>query len=135
MMLGTLLATVALAAPAVHAGESDSETETAKPQTGLASYYAKRFHGGRTASGEIFRQDALIAAHPTLPFGTLARVTKLSTGRSVVVRITDRGPSAAPRRRGVIIDLSPRAAKELDMLRAGRTHVSVTVLEPVTMMD
>jgi rare lipoprotein A len=83
----------------------------------------------RTASGEIFRHAANIAAHPTWPLGTLARVTHLATGRYVDVRIMDRGPFGAPRRKGVIIDLSQSAARELDMIRSGIAKVSVEVLE------
>ena len=127
MTLRILLA-IAAFAPAAHAHQPADVTPVAA-QTGLASYYAQKFEGLRTASGEIFRHAALIAAHPTWPLGTLARVTHLGTGRSVDVRINDRGPSAAPRREGVIIDLSHRAARELDMMRAGRARVSVEVLE------
>ena len=93
---------------------------------GVASWYGRRYHGRRTASGEIFNMNAPTAAHPTLPFGTWARVTNLENGRSVVLRINDRGPFV--RRR--IIDVSRRAAQELGFLRQGTARVRVRVVEP-----
>jgi rare lipoprotein A len=96
----------------------------APAEIGLASFYAHRFDGHRTAGGEIYDENALTAAHPTLPFGTRVRVTNLSNDRCVVVRINDRGPQA----RGRIIDLSRRAARELGCLREGVARVSVEVV-------
>ena len=87
-------------------------TEDHRPvftQVGLASWYGPHFHGNETADGERFDMNALTAAHRTLPFNSYVRVTDLANGRSVVVRINDRGPYAANR----IIDLSARAAREL----------------------
>ncbi|MCS7000244.1 MAG: septal ring lytic transglycosylase RlpA family protein [Bacteroidota bacterium] len=95
------------------------------PQRGLASYYHDDFHGRRTASGEVFRQDRLTAAHPTLPFGTRVHVRNLRNGRSVVVRITDRGPFVP----GRIIDLSRAAAEHLGMLADGIAEVEIIPLE------
>ena len=92
---------------------------------GQASYYGARHHGNKTASGERFDQNALTAAHRTLPFGTRVRVTNLRNERSVVVRINDRGPYA----RGRIIDLSRKAAEQLDMIRAGVVPVRVEQLQ------
>ena len=91
---------------------------------GLASYYAHRYHGRRTASGERFDMRKMTAAHRTLPFGTRVRVTSVANGRSVVVRVNDRGPFVA----GRVIDLSLAAARQLDMVRAGVTPVRVEVL-------
>jgi rare lipoprotein A len=91
---------------------------------GKASYYGARHHGRKTASGERFDQHALTAAHRSLPFGSRVRVTNLRNDKSVVVRINDRGPYA----RGRIIDLSKRAAEQLDMLRAGVVPVRVQQL-------
>ena len=88
---------------------------------GLASYYGARHHGRKTASGERFDQHALTAAHRSLPFGSRVQVTNLGNGKSVVVRINDRGPYA----RGRIIDLSQKAAEQLDMLRDGVARVRV----------
>jgi rare lipoprotein A len=92
--------------------------------TGEASYYADRFIGQRTASGERYDPDALTAAHRSLPFGTRVRVTRLSNGQSVVVRINDRGPFV----QGRVIDVSHAAARRLDMLREGVVSVTVEVV-------
>jgi rare lipoprotein A len=92
---------------------------------GLASYYGPGFHGRPTASGEIFNMHALVAAHRTLPLGTVARVTNLANGRSVVLRITDRGPYV----RGRILDVSKGAARVLGFIRKGMTRVRIDVLE------
>ena len=90
-------------------------------QQGKASYYAHRFSGKRTASGERLHQDSMTCAHRTYPFGTMLKVYNPANGRSVVVRVTDRGPFA----RGRIIDLSWRAAKELDIISQGVAMVFV----------
>ena len=97
-------------------------------QRGVATYYAGRFHGRRTASGERLNQRAMVAAHPSLPFGTIVRVTNLRNGLSTEVRVVDRGPAKGPQRRGVIIDLTQGAARELDFTRRGRVPVRVDVL-------
>ena len=91
---------------------------------GVASYYAAKYHGRTTASGETFDNGKLTAAHRTLPFGTTVRVTNLTNGRSVVVRVNDRGPFVA----GRIIDLSRAAAQRLDMIEAGLARVKVEPL-------
>ena len=90
-------------------------------QRGKATYYSKRATGARTSSGERLHHDSLTCAHRTYPFGTKLQVTNLQNGRSVVVRVTDRGPFA----RGRIIDLSWRAAKELGILTQGVAMVEV----------
>ncbi|MFC0283950.1 septal ring lytic transglycosylase RlpA family protein [Camelimonas abortus] len=91
-------------------------------QHGVASWYGPGFYGRKTASGERYTGAGLTAAHRTLPFGSLARVTDKRTGRSIVVRINDRGPF----RRGRVIDLSRAAARALGM--NGLAHVVVTPL-------
>lgn len=91
---------------------------------GWASWYGPGFHGNRSASGEVYNQNALTAAHRSLPFGTQVRVTNLNNGVSVVVRINDRGPFV----RGRIIDLSAAAARVLGMMGSGVAPVSVEVL-------
>jgi rare lipoprotein A len=99
-------------------------------EEGMASWYGPDFHGGRTATGETYDMHAMTGAHPTLPLPTWVRVTNLDNGRSVVVRLNDRGPFA----RGRIIDLSRAAADALDMVRAGTARVEVRSLaagEPV----
>lgn len=88
---------------------------------GKASYYADKFQGRKTASGEIFRQRRMTAAHKTIPFGTKVKVTNLSNGRTIKVRINDRGPFVA----GRIIDLSRKAAGRLGMLNAGVANVKI----------
>jgi rare lipoprotein A len=95
---------------------------------GLASFYGRGFDGKRTASGARFDMHAMVAAHPTYPFGTLVRVTNLKNTRSVVVRIMDRGPARRARAAGVIIDVSHGAAEKLGFIREGRTRVRLDVL-------
>lgn len=95
---------------------------------GLASYYGPGFEGKPTASGVAFDKTAMVAAHPTYPFGTVVRVTNLANSRQVVVRVVDRGPAKGPRAQGVVIDLSSGAAANLDFLRQGRTRVRLEVL-------
>ncbi len=90
-------------------GSAASYTETISLQSGKASWYGPGFHGRRTASGERFNTNAYTAAHKTLPFGTKVKVTNARTGRSVVVRINDRGPCA----HGRVIDLSKASARAI----------------------
>jgi rare lipoprotein A len=89
----------------------------AHAEKGIAAFYG----GGRTASGEVTGRSGFTAAHRTLPFGTMVLVTNVRNGRTVVVRITDRGPYG----RGRIIDVSRAAARELDMIDSGTAMVSV----------
>jgi rare lipoprotein A len=95
-------------------------------ERGVASWYGPTFHGEHTSSGEPYDMYGMTAAHKTLPLPTYARVTNLKNGRSVVVRINDRGPFVANR----LIDLSYTAAAKLDMLREGTTLVEVQALVP-----
>jgi rare lipoprotein A len=97
-------------------------------QEGLATYYGVAFHGKVTASGVPFDMHAMMGAHPTYPFGTLVRVTNVGNGRSVEIRIVDRGPAQAPRAAGVVVDLSRAAAAALDFVADGRTPVQLEVL-------
>lgn len=97
---------------------------TGQSQRGMASWYGPGFHGRRSASGERFNQNALTAAHRTLPFGTKVRVTNLNSGTSVVVRINDRGPFI----HGRVIDLSRAAAGAIGMLGSGVAPVQLEVL-------
>lgn len=93
-------------------------------QTGMASYYAGKFNGRKTANGEIYDSKKLTAAHRTLKFGSMVKVTNLKNNKSVVVRINDRGPFAHSR----IIDLSQVAAQEIDMLKSGTAKVSIELI-------
>ena len=95
---------------------------------GFATYYARRFHGRMTASGVRFDTHAMVAGHPTYPFGTVVRVTNLQNGRSARVRIVDRGPARGARRSGVIVDVSRAAAQRLGFIPDGRARVRVDVL-------
>ena len=108
---------------------SPPETEQAPPatsqptmmETGVASWYGPKFHGKLTASGEVFNQEKFTAAHQTLPWGSRVKVTNLANGKSVDVRINDRGPFG----KGRIIDLSRAAARALGMVGQGITTVRV----------
>jgi len=91
-------------------------------QCGGASWYGDKFAGKRTASGERFNPNAMMAAHRTLPFGSRVRVTDRRSGRSVLVRIVDRGPHV----RGRVIDVSRAAARKLGFLRRGTASVCIT---------
>ena len=93
-------------------------------KTGLASYYAHRFHGRKTASGERFNMHAMTVAHKTLPFGTKLKVTCESTGKSVVVKVNDRGPFHGNR----VLDLSYGAAKALGTVNKGVSKVKYEIL-------
>ncbi|TFH41667.1 MAG: septal ring lytic transglycosylase RlpA family protein [Chrysiogenales bacterium] len=92
-------------------------------QTGAASWYGREFHGKKTASGERFDMNEMTAAHKVLPFGTLVQVKNFENGKSVTVRINDRGPYRGKR----IIDLSHAAARELGMLKAGEAQVGIRI--------
>ena len=104
------------------ASQTESNTEL---QAGVASFYSDRFQGATTASGEPFDQQALTAAHPSLPFGTKVLVTRPDTGQEVEVMINDRGPFV----KGRVIDLSKRAARALGMIRRGTAPVMITLVD------
>ena len=97
--------------------------------TGTASWYGHGFHNRKTASGKRFDQDALMAAHRTLPFGTLLKVTNTANNRSCIVEIADRGPYVKNR----IIDLSRGAARELGFADQGTAHVILQVITPANL--
>ena len=101
------------------------QLELSADEVGLASWYGAKFHKRRTASGELFDMKALTAAHPTLPFGSLVCVRSQATGRSVVVRINDRGPHTGKR----VIDLSRGAAEVLGMVGLGLKPVELFALD------
>jgi rare lipoprotein A len=109
-----LPATLAMAAVCCGAAKLSSQSRPGEHETGLAVYYADKYQGKKTASGEVFDQQALTAAHRVLPFGTVVRVTNL-----------DRGPFGDTER---IIDLTRKAAERLDMIKAGVIEVRVEVL-------
>lgn len=94
-------------------------------QYGKASFYAKKFNGKRTASGETFNNSQMTAAHRTLPFNTVVRVTNTDNNKSIEVRVNDRGPQSRKR----IIDISRSAAKEIDIIKQGIGNVKVEVIQ------
>lgn len=93
-------------------------------ETGIASWYGPDFHGKNTANGEVYNMNDLTAAHPTLPLPSIVRVTNLENGRSIIVRVNDRGPYV----RGRIIDLSRRGAQLLGMIGTGTARVRVQIM-------
>ena len=111
----------AVAASAIPLADIIEETEI---DGGMASYYGNELAGNRTANGERFDPGELTAAHRTLPFGSKVRVTNMSNGDSVVVRINDRGPFS----RGRVIDVSHAAAREIGMQRSGTARVKLALL-------
>lgn len=115
------LAIVILSLLTVHLSPLSAQT-----QTGKASFYAKKFSGRKTASGERLHHDSLTCAHRTYPFGTQLKVTNPANGKNVIVRVTDRGPYV----KGRIIDLSVRAAKEIGIIAQGIATVVVERYNP-----
>ena len=111
-------------APAEIVEEPASAQQETVLGRGSASYYAAKFQGRRTASGEAFDNNDMTAAHRTLPFGTLVRVTNPSTGASVVVRINDRGPFT----KGRMIDVSRAAAEQLGLVARGHATVELALI-------
>jgi rare lipoprotein A len=103
------------------------EAPASNVERGQATYYGNSLAGNRTASGDRYDPRELTAAHKHLPFGTIVRVTREDDGKSVIVRINDRGPFGNESR---IIDVSYAAAEALDMIRAGVVPVRVEILEP-----
>jgi len=93
-------------------------------EVGIASWYGPGFDGNFTANGEVYDMNGISAAHKTLPFGTIVRVVEFSTGKSIVVRINDRGPFIE----GRIIDLSKGAARELGIIDKGITKVGLRII-------
>lgn len=110
------------------AGVAADIPKRGRVQTGYATYLAQSFHGQESASGEVFNSRELVAAHRSLPFGTIVRVTNLENGRSVTVRIIDRGPYGKNFREGTIIDLSRAAARRVGMIKDGQVRVRLVIL-------
>ena len=114
----------------VHKNENKDIAETKsldvlETETGVASFYSQPFHGKQTANGEIYDMNTLTAAHINYPFETIIRVTNLSNNKSVILRVNDRMPDY----NGRIIDVSRKAAEELDMLISGIAKVKIEVLK------
>lgn len=114
----------------VHCNSPSPSTKDIKDtQNGFASFYGPGFEGEETVSGETFRSQEMVAAHPSYPLGTMVRVTNLEEGGTVDVHIIDRGATDKNQAEGVIIDLSKGAAKKLGMVKEGRIRVKVEVLQ------
>ena len=123
-MIRKLLSAGMLAIFTLAWANASASVPTGEVLKGIASYYHDSLHGRKTASGVPYNKRALTAAHKTLPLGTKVKVTDAATGKSIVVKINDRGPFV----KGRIIDLSRRAARELGMERKGLTKVRVEIL-------
>lgn len=113
-----------LATLAFTSSPSFADNKAGFKQKGVATYYADRFHGRKTASGERYDKSAMTAAHRTLPLGTVVKVTNVKSGDSIKVEINDRGPYV----KGRVLDLSRRAAQELGITGAGRAQVNIEVV-------
>ncbi len=113
---------IALIATSCHRKTVSSSADLVSgSETGMASYYAESYNGKRTANGEIYNSSEMTAAHKKLPFGTRVKVTNLSNGKTVKVRINDRGPFVS----GRIIDLTRAAARKIDMIGPGVVKVKI----------
>ena len=97
------------------------------PAEGICVYYNDQFQGHILASGEKYDKDALAAAHKTIPFGTMVKVTNLENNKSVVVRVNDRGPHGGSKAK--IIEITSRAAKDIDMIKKGKVQVQIEIVE------
>jgi len=115
--------------PLVAAAQSQSASAKAgsPPMKGICVYYNDNFQGHVVASGEKYDKEALTAAHKTLAFGTMVKVTNLRNNKSVVVRVNDRGPHGGSKTK--IIEITSRAAKEIDMIKEGKAKVQIEVVE------
>jgi rare lipoprotein A len=105
--------------------KSSTNVRDGEVLVGYSSYYAYKYHGKKTANGEIFNMHDYTAAHRNLPFGTILLVTNLDNGKSVKVRINDRGPYVA----GRILDLSLQAAKDIGLIKTGVAKVNIKILK------
>jgi rare lipoprotein A len=123
--IGVWLLCIALGSAAA----AQSPRRHPRVQSGYATFYGKAFQGEETASGETFDRRELVAAHRSLPFDTIVKVTNLENRRTVRVRIIDRGPYGQNWAEGTIIDLSSGAAKQLGMLKEGQVRVRVEVVK------
>jgi rare lipoprotein A len=126
-LLNAVAAVLCLSALSTTAGTNPQIASSPAPaiESGTASYYADKYQGKPTASGEVFDMHQLTAAHPRLAFGTIVKVTNTENNRSVLVRINDRGPFVS----GRVIDLSLAAAEELRMVKSGLVQVKLQVVK------
>jgi rare lipoprotein A len=122
---GALLVLLSLLPACAHRGRAPAEPDRGDTERGIASWYGEPYHGRQTASGEVYDMHELTAAHRTLPFGTVVRVTRRDTGARVEVRVNDRGPFIE----GRIIDLSYAAAREIGLDTDGVAPVKIVVVD------
>jgi peptidoglycan lytic transglycosylase len=125
LFVGVLSVTSACSLPPLSMWHPPSRSGTHYAETGTASWYGPGFIGNRTSSGEVYNLSQMTAAHPTLPLGTRVMVTNLENGRSVEVRVNDRGPFAKSR----IIDLSRAAAREIGLIAPGTAQVRLESID------
>jgi rare lipoprotein A len=127
LLLGGVVTGCATAPESVEPPAPAEPRAEVERQRGTAVYYASRFHGRRTASGVPLDNRAMVAAHPSLPFGCVVTVTNQRNGKAVAVKVIDRGPSPSGQRRGIVIDVSQGAARELGFFRQGSTEVELEI--------
>jgi rare lipoprotein A len=125
LLLGSVAAVVVAV---LTVGRSAATADSPALQFGLASWYGPGFHGEETASGEIFDQREMVAAHRTLPLGSVIRVTNLENGRRLTVRVIDRGPYGRNFRKGTVVDVSRGAARRLGFIKQGLVRVRIEVI-------
>ncbi|MBS7333520.1 MAG: septal ring lytic transglycosylase RlpA family protein [Weeksellaceae bacterium] len=104
---------------------SEAVEEAKEKLTGIVSWYADKFHGSKTSSGELYNKNEYTAAHKTLPFGTKVKVTNVRNGKSVIVKINDRGPHSKSR----VLDLSRAAFTEIGSINAGILNIEMEVVD------
>jgi rare lipoprotein A len=122
-----LVVLICVLMPLVSIAKSTPADPSSGPMKGICVYYNDKFQGHILASGEKYDKDALTAAHKTLPFGTMVKVTNLSNNKSVVVRVNDRGPHGGSKSK--IIEITSRAAKDIDMIKEGKVQVQIEIVE------
>ena len=131
LFITTVLVFFSIFVPLVGAAQSPpapaSPGASSGPMKGICVFYNDKFQGHVLASGEKYDKEALAGAHKTLPFGTMVKVTNLEINKSVVVRINDRGPHGGSKAK--IIEITSRAAKEIDMIKKGKVQVQIEVVE------
>ena len=128
LLLGLLAAVIVAVLAAGRSAASAASADSLPLQSGLASWYGPGFHGKETASGEIFDQREMVAAHRTLPLGCVIRVTNLENGRRLTLRVIDRGPYGRNFRNGTVVDVSRGAARRLGFIKQGLVRVRIEVI-------
>lgn len=128
-VISTLIYSYVLFSTTVSEAKVDNKALISKPSVGMATYYSDKFHGRPTASGEIYNKHQLTAVHPTLPFGSILKVTNLRNHLSVNVRVNDRGNFYKKRGNKHLLDLSKQAASKLQFVGKGWAKVEIKLLQ------